>query len=524
MNHPLLIENENKRLNFRLPLLVCFALFSAWQVGMMYFSTQTLSVDGRVTLPMSEDITAIIVVSGYLLSILVMIFLPGIIVWTERITVGIALLSALALFLPLLPEAFTLALYIQFFCCCFMIGFETALIVNLFTEKTAILHLTVAYAFAFGIPALLQNDFVQTPFWIFRLFAVAACSLQLLFYCKLPGRVWPRYVEKTDNLVCPKSFFAGIYTMAGLTALMTFFGLAISETITHGVFVYQLSAAIYGLVVFFLWKYRGIAPMRCASVLIGIAALGFVLAIASLTIPALSLLACVMLGAGITALGIQPLYGVIMAKRYPSRFIAAGFIALCFIAILVHMILLEALRDNPVVMYTVYLVIAVALAVLFFMLMPYLLYSFRGRTLQDMIGEVADEPDEDKTATPELPTWAESTAQARPPLLRTASKTTPSPAPKEEPLHLTTHEWSGHERRMKALMSRAPEPLTRREYQAADGIMRGLRRSEIAKEMQILPESVTKYTNRIYDKFGIHRRQDLFRLAETLDREWMGEE
>jgi DNA-binding CsgD family transcriptional regulator len=77
---------------------------------------------------------------------------------------------------------------------------------------------------------------------------------------------------------------------------------------------------------------------------------------------------------------------------------------------------------------------------------------------------------------------------------------------------------------MKALMSHAPEPLTRREYQAADGIMRGLRRSEIAKEMQILPESVTKYTNRIYDKFGIHRRQDLFKLAETLDREWMGEE
>jgi DNA-binding NarL/FixJ family response regulator len=195
-----------------------------------------------------------------------------------------------------------------------------------------------------------------------------------------------------------------------------------------------------------------------------------------------------------------------MAKRYPSRFIAAGFIALCFIAILVHMILLEALRDNPVVMYTVYLVIAVALAVLFFMLMPYLLYSFRGRTLQDMIGEVAED---DEPVKPETVTAAPH-AQARPPLLRTAPKTEPAP-PKEEPLH---------ERRMKALMSRAPEPLTRREYQVADCIMRGLRRSEIAKELGILPETISSYRKEIYNKFDIHSRQDLFRLAETLDREW----
>jgi DNA-binding CsgD family transcriptional regulator len=155
------------------------------------------------------------------------------------------------------------------------------------------------------------------------------------------------------------------------------------------------------------------------------------------------------------------------------------------------------------------------MAILYLMLEPYLLYSFRGRTLQDIIGVVAEDKDDDEPVEPETVSAA-AHAQARPPLLRT-SKTEPA-SPKQD---LTTHEWSGHERRMKALMSRAPEPLTRREYQAADGIMRGLRRSEIAKEMQILPESVTKYTNRIYDKFGIHRRQDLFKLAETLDREWM---
>jgi DNA-binding CsgD family transcriptional regulator len=500
--HPLLAENESKRLTFRLPMLICFALFTAWQVGMMYFSTQTLSVDGRVASPMSQDITTILVAAGYILSILAMIFLPRIIVWMERVTVGIALLSALALFAPLSPEVFALAFYIQFFCCCFMIGLETAIIVNLFTEKTAVIHATLAYSVAFAIPALLQNDFVAVPFGVFRLFAVLACALQLYFYCKLPGRAWPLYAKKMDNLVCPKGFFAGVYAMEGLTALMTFFGLAIAETVRHGVFAYQLSAAVCGLAVFFLWKYGGVAPIRCASVLIGITALGFVAAIASLYVPALSVPTCGMLGAGITALGIQPLYGAIMAKRYPSRFISAGFIALCFGGILIHTVLLEALRDNIIVMYTVYLVIALVLAVLFLMLMPYLLYSFRGRTFHDIIGIIAEET---------VPTTETVTAQTAAPIA-VIMQAEPA-APEDESLHAL---------RMIRLSSHALEPLTRREYQLVDCIMRGMVRAEIAEEMKIKPESISKYRTRIYNKFGIHSRQELFKLAETLDREWPG--
>jgi len=477
-NTPILIENENKRLNFRLPLLICFMLYALWEMGMMYFASQTLSVDGRV-LSIPIDAGIIILVAGYLLSILVMLFFPGIIVWTERITVSFALLSALALFLPLPLRTFTWMLYIHAFCCCFMIGFETALIVNLFTEKTAVLHLTVAYAFSSLGIALLQNDFIKTPFWIFRLFAVAACALQLYFFCKLPTGVWPRYVKKSDGLVCPKNFFAGVYIMAFLTTLMSCFGLAVAETVTHGVFVYALFAAACKITVFFLWKRFNIPPIRCAFVLIGIAALGFILAIVSLSVPSLALTACAMIGAGIAALGLQPLYGVMMAKRYPSRFISAGIIGLCFTAVFLHTVLLELLRNNLAVMYTIYLVIAVALTLLFFMLMPYLLYLFRGRTLQDIIGIVAKDTG-DETAAPKT----------------------------EQP----------HEQRMKTLMSHTLEPLTRREYQVADGIMRGLRRSEIAQELGIQQQTVSDYRKEIYSKFDIHSRQDLFRLAETLDK------
>jgi DNA-binding CsgD family transcriptional regulator len=157
-------------------------------------------------------------------------------------------------------------------------------------------------------------------------------------------------------------------------------------------------------------------------------------------------------------------------------------------------------------LYVVYLVIAVTSAILYFMLEPYLGYNFRSRTLKDIIGVVAEETEEEAAGQPE------SAAVKRTALL-TKTETMKPLAPEDVSLH---------ERRMKILMTHALSPLTNREYQLADCIMRGLRRSEIAQEMGIEPESITKYSNRIYNKFDIHRRQDLFKLAEKLEREWEG--
>jgi len=185
-SNPLLIENENKRLTFRLPLLICFALYSSWQMGVVYFSGETLSIDGRAPLPVEVGNLTMLIAAGYLLSILVMIVIPRIIVWAERITALVALASVLALFLPVSPNALAAFYYTQCFCCLFMIGFETAIMVNLFSEKTAILHLTLAYAFGQVLVALLQNDIYQITFPVFRLFTVIALALMLVFFFELP--------------------------------------------------------------------------------------------------------------------------------------------------------------------------------------------------------------------------------------------------------------------------------------------------------------------------------------------------
>ena len=337
--HPLLVENENKRLNLKLPLLICFAMFVTWQMGMVYFSGNTLSIDGRTDLPVNIDDFTIFISAAYILSILVMIFLPTIIVWTERITAAFALLSAVALFLPLSTQALTLALYLQLFCCCFMIGFETAIIVGLFTEKTAVIHLTAAYGVGNFLVAVLQNDFFIVTFSVFRLFAVAVLLLMLVFFFKLPARSWPRSVKKTDGLVAPKPMFVGLFLWTAMACFVVLFGNTAAESVKHGIFTYYTASALSAFITFFLWKHLDISPFRSVRVMVALGALGFVVRIASLYNSSLSFTACALLGAGSMGCWLNPLFGsVLISKRYPSRFVAPGIIGVAFITVLIQLL------------------------------------------------------------------------------------------------------------------------------------------------------------------------------------------
>jgi DNA-binding CsgD family transcriptional regulator len=355
----------------------------------------------------------------------------------------------------------------------------------------------VAYAFANGAIAILQNDFYKISFPVFRLFSVIALALLLVFFFKIPANVWPRYAKKSDGFVAPVPLYAGVIILVALDCLAGLFGIAVAESIKHGLLVLYISSAIYGFIIYLLWKRCNITPLRICSVLVAMIALGFVLAIASRFVPSLSLAACVFLGAGVICCWLNPFFCLLIAKRHPSRFIAPICIGIAFITVLIHSALLEALRNNLTTLYVVYLVIAVSLVIIYLIVEPYLGYSFRGRTLHDIIGIVADETEDEAASVKREPLFVK-TETVKP---------------------VTPQDVSLHERRMKILMTHALSPLTNREYQLADCIMRGLRRSEIAQEMGIEPESISKYSNRIYNKFAIHRRQDLFKLAEKLDRE-----
>ena len=158
---------------------------------------------------------------------------------------------------------------------------------------------------------------------------------------------------------------------------------------------------------------------------------------------------------------------------------------IAFITVLLHAALLEALRDNLTALYVVHLVVAVSLIVLYLVLLPYLIYNFHNHSLQDMIGAAALDTDENAMQTAPRKEAAAQMPQAR---------------------------------RMSIINERTVEPLTRRELQVADCMLRGLRRAEIKQELKISPDTINTHRKAIYSKFGIHSRQELFRLVESLEK------
>jgi len=71
--NPLLEENEGKRLELPLPMLVCVAMFPVWQMGALFFSGDALSIGGRTPFPVNMDNQTVLIAAAYILSIVFLI-------------------------------------------------------------------------------------------------------------------------------------------------------------------------------------------------------------------------------------------------------------------------------------------------------------------------------------------------------------------------------------------------------------------------------------------------------------------
>jgi uncharacterized membrane protein YgcG len=209
---------------------------------------------------------------------------------------------------------------------------------------------------------------------------------------------------------------AGLFLLIGFSSAMTLFGSVVAESIGHGVSVYYLSYSVCGAILVVLWK-RGIVPVKSASVLLAVGALGFVAAIASLYFPAFSLAACTLLGTGLAVCTLSGYFGLVMLKRYPSRFIMPLVIAIALIAVIIHAGVLEAFRDNPHILYVIYLGVSVAMVILYQLLEPVLFFSFRSRTVQGFSGGGGGDSPSGGDGAPGGGKAAGPEASKRPPLL-----------------------------------------------------------------------------------------------------------
>ena len=461
MPQPILLENENKRLERPFFLLLCFAMFCFWQMGFVYFLTPALTLDGRTPLPIDMDNISLLIIVAYVLNILYMVFLPRLVVWAQRASIFIALLSALGLFLPLSSEMLELLVYLQAFCCCFMIGFETFLMVNFFRERTTILHLTGAYGVALLLIAVVQNEVVPITFPVFRWASLIALVLLLYFSLRMPaGREHlPTFVQRSHGVTPPRRLLLGTYLLVFIGALMAVSGPSVSATIRHGVSITYLVDAAASFFLWFLYKKYRIHPFKMVPACIGLGAVGFLLLYAANYGLGLGTVACALIGIGLVPCQMIPLYGASVMQVHPSRYISPVIIGLALLAVLVQSTMVEAFRSISQTMTLLYSIIMMVLTLVYLQVEPFFLYALKHRPLTE---EAPAAPEEAAPAEPAFDPFA---------------------------------------------------PLSQREREVAELICLGYRNGDIAKMLFISEHTVKDHTKKIYPKLGVHSRLELAALV-----------
>lgn len=481
MNHSILAENYNSRKEIPMWQLLCFVTFCIWQMGFIYFMGPSLNIDGRTPLPVSMDNITLLIVIGYVCSIIVMCFIPVWVIRLSRMSTVMALVMAIGLFFPFGTQVLTALIYIHCFCCFFMIGFETATMLYYFSEKSVMKHLLIAYPIAYSVICVIQNDFIKISFSVFRILTVIILILLLLFFCKMPTKTCPRFVNKEDNLVIPKKFLFGVFLLSFLSSLLGVVGPAVAAECSHGVAVLYIGCAIFSFAVILVYKIRGIHPIHLMPFVIGVAVVGYILLLISHHVPAVALFSCFFIGAGMTACSLVPLLGILMSKQYPSKFIAPVIIGLAMLAVIVHSMVVEIFRSSVDLLNLTYLVMVVVLALVYLLVEPYLLYSMR-RRFNEEAAEAKDEiVQEDSAAIEEV---------------------------KQDAVVSVTK--NGVEITL--------DVLTKRELEITHFISAGYSNKDIAKILFISEHTVKDHTKNIYRKMDVHSRFELIAKVVRLEQ------
>lgn len=490
MNHAILYENQKRRLTFSIGLLICFAMYSAWQMGYIYFMGPSLVIEGRTPLPISMDNITALIALGYVLSLGYMIVVPHLVVWAERITAILALISVLGLFLPLPDDAIRLLVYVQTFLCCFMIGFESFIIVNFFSEKSTIEHLTIAYAVSTFVIAIIQNDSIHFSFTTFRFLIIIMLVMALYFFFKVPTAkdACPIYVKKGDLIRPPKKLFIGIYSVTLISCLIALCGPTSAGIVKNGVFILYLTDSIGALILYVIYKKYKIHPLRSVSIFMVFSVIGFLCIFSALYVPSLAYTGCALVGLGMIPCQFLPLYGVVMMKSYPTKYIVPSIIGIALVTVILQSTLVEAFRAVPNMLNLVYMTIMVVLTPIYLRVEPFLIYTLnRKLTVIETVKETEEVTDDE----------VETAAAAEEPIVSDTASETDSNA-----VNLLA-------------------TLTKRERQVLELISCGYSNGDIAKVLFISEHTVNDHTKKIYRKLDVHSRHaaaSIINKYETVEK------
>lgn len=441
-------------------LLMFSAAFAVWQMGVLYFSSTAMSLFGRSPIPLVESDTMAVIAAGYIASIAALCLFPRRAVLMERILLPFALLASILMLFELSPATVTALFYMEAFVCVFSIGTMASVAAHQFTLETTWRDGVIGMSVGGILISIIQNEYINIGFGIFTVFSIALIGALTLFFFLIPAKIKTPFANRKNRIRMPKIFFFGTWFISGFATLLICFASTYAESVPGGVSVIYFSAACVAVLLYALWKKLGKRSIRMFGGLLALAVLGFVLAFLSITLPALRLVSCVLLGVIVALAGLWIFFAAVAFSAYPTRFIGAIGAGMGLVLALIHSALLDLLRSDTALLYGIYAALSAALLAVYIFMEPYFTYA-----------------------------WNRSQ--------RNESEAVSLPAPAAE-------------------QNKAGDPLdilSEQERVLARLIFEGHTETSAAKRMNISLNTEKGYRKNLYSKLGVHSKRELFELV-----------
>lgn len=491
--------NQSLRIDAPVYLLAFIQCFTLWQFGIIYYSGKTLSILGRTPLPVGIETTSAAILLGGMASILLTRLFPCRLIRIFRVTLPVALLGTLLLFFPLPDAVLGLSFYLSVFVNLLLFGCCHGIVILLFTEQAAMKTIAAEALATAPFIILLQGDLFDISYTAVNLLTAVAIALIWFAVLHLPDQRMPlQFTGREERGSVPKIIFVSLLFLIFMATLLMEMALSAGESTRHGTATLYAFSFLSGLLFLLLWKGLKLSPLQIFPKFLSIMCVGFILVIASFIFPQLRIIACAVLGLSFVVFMFISYFGQYVFRLHPSRWIVPAFPAMILLAIVVHSLVLEWLRNHLTILYVGYAVAAAVMLVLYLQMEPFLNYH-RSHTGHPLRREAEPVPPVAVSGIGHL-----EAAQAAITALEQGTG-----APEDEPSADTP---------CADTYPAAFEGLSATECAVADLILRGFTFSEIASRLNMKENAQRFHRKNIYSKLGIHSRKELFELVKEREK------
>lgn len=353
-----------KKLDIKYHLLAFIETFSIWQMGIIFYSSKTLTLNNLVNTPITLNNSILIVIIGYIIGIISIYLFPKKTILLGKISMIISLLATILLFFNIPTSIFKILYYLSTFNCVFFIAINTSLIINYYSLKSALNDAIIGSIVVSFFLIICQNPLIPLSFKNFNIISTICLILIIYALFQLPKNHELKLLNNKDKVKQPpKKLFIPLILVQAIACLSTLFTSSIAESIKGGVSITYLGGLTSGIIFIILIKKLKLSPIKITTYYFAITAIGFLLYLPPTN--SLKYISLFLQGFNSLIILLSPFLMSNIFEIYPSKTIAPLMTTTALITVFISSIITETFRKNPTILYSIYTIIAVIAIIIF---------------------------------------------------------------------------------------------------------------------------------------------------------------